>query len=95
MCLCYYYYNVLSFLADIDILRDQLLPVADDFSGQLTLAISDEEEFADELTSLGLDDWGEDVAMAIWGSPKEKYPMVEEYDTETLQEFIQVRGHRV
>ena len=95
MCLCYYYYNVLSFLADIDILRDQLLPVADDFSGQLTLAISDEEEFADELTSLGLDDWGEDVAIAIWGSPKEKYPMVEEYDTETLREFIQVRGHRV
>jgi hypothetical protein len=86
--------SVCSFVifADIDILRDQLLPVADDFSAQLTLAISDEVEFSDELTSLGLDDWGEDVAIAIWGSPREKYPMMEEYDTETLREFIQVRG---
>ena len=66
--------------------------MADDFSGQLTLAISDEAEFNDELTSLGLDDWGEDVAIGIWRTPKEKYPMMEEYDTETLREFIQVRG---
>ena len=71
------------------------MPVADDFSGQLTLAISDETEFSDELTSLGLDDWGEDVAIAIWGSPREKYPLMEEYDTETLREFIQVRGQGI
>ena len=69
------------------------MPIADDLSGQLILAISDEQEFSDELNSLGLDDWGEDVAIAIWGSPREKYPMMQEYDTETLREFIQVRGH--
>ena len=81
-------------LKDVDILRDQLLPLADDFSSTLTFAISDEVEFSDELTSLGLDDWGEDVAVAIWGSPREKYPMMDEYDDiETLREFIQVRGH--
>lgn len=75
---------------DIDILREQLLPIADDFSGQLTFAISDEDEFEDELKSLGLDDWGEDVAIAIWVSARVKYRMSEEYDSDSLREFIQV-----
>lgn len=78
--------------ADIDILREQLLPIADDFSNHLTFAISDEEEFGDELKTLGFDDWGEDVAIAIWESSRQKYRMTEDYDSDTLREFIQVRS---
>ena len=55
------------------------------------MAISDEEEFEDELKSLGLDDWGEDVAMAIWASSREKYRLDEEYDRDSLRKFIEVR----
>ena len=83
---------MLAILAsDLDILRGQLLPIANKFSDQLTVAISDEEEFEDELKSLGLDDWGEDVAMAIWASSREKYRLDEEYDRDSLRKFIEVR----
>lgn len=78
--------------SDVDILRGQLLPIADKFSDQLTVVISDEEEFEDELKSLGLDDWGEDVAIAMWASSREKYRLNEEYDTDSLQTFIEVRA---
>ena len=54
------------------------------------MAISDEEEFADELKSLGFDDWGEDVAIAIWASSREKYRMSEDFDVDSLREFIAV-----
>lgn len=80
--------------SDLDILRGQLLPIAHEFSNQLTVAISDEEEFEDELKSLGLDDWGEDVAMAIWASSREKYRLNEDYDKDSLRKFIEVREIR-
>ena len=86
-------YKCCPFFTDLDLLREQLLPIADDLSGQLTIAISDESEFEDELKSLGLDDWGEDVAIAIWASSREKYPLMEEYDSDSLREFIQVSHH--
>ena len=76
--------------SDVDILRGQLLPIADKFSDQLTVSVSDEEEFEDELKSLGLDDWGEDVAIAIWASSREKYRLNEEYDSDSLRNFIEV-----
>ena len=75
---------------DLDILRQQLLPIASDLQGQLTFAISDEQEFEDELKSLGFDDWGEDVAVAIWASTREKYRMSDELDVDSLREFIEV-----
>ena len=77
--------------SDLDILRGQFLPIAHEFSDQLTVAISDEEEFEDELKSLGLDDWGEDIAVAIWASSREKYRLNEEYDKDSLHEFVKVR----
>ena len=67
------------------------MPIADDFSSQLTFAISDEDEFGDDLKTLGFDDWGEDVAIAIWVSSRQKYRMTEDFDSESLTEFIQVR----
>ena len=56
----------------------------------MSFAISDEQEFEDELKSLGFDDWGEDVAVAIWASTREKYRMSDEFDVDSLREFIEV-----
>lgn len=69
--------------------RKQLLPLANEFSGQLTFVMSDEKEFSQELEDLQMADWGEDVAMAIWDGAKKKYPMKEDYD---LREFVEVRS---
>lgn len=82
--------NISFSFTDLDILRDTLLPLADDLSPQLTFALSDEDEYSDELKTLGFDDWGEDVAIAIWASSREKYRMTEDFDSESLREFIQV-----
>lgn len=56
----------------------------------LTVAMSDEREYQDELNSLGLSDWGEDVAMVIWAGPKEKYPLVDGLDVDSITSFVKV-----
>lgn len=64
------------------------MEVAKDFP-EYTFAIADEEDYADELKSLGLSESGEEVNVGILGEGGKKYAMEpEEFDTDVLQEFV-------
>ncbi|XP_017309171.1 protein disulfide-isomerase A4 [Ictalurus punctatus] len=68
--------------------RSKVLEVAKDFP-EYTFAIADEEDYADELKSLGLSESGEEVNVGILGEGGKKYAMEpEEFDTDVLQEFV-------
>ncbi|KAK2815000.1 hypothetical protein Q7C36_023266 [Tachysurus vachellii] len=68
--------------------RSKVLEVAKDFP-EYTFAIADEEDYADELKSLGLSDSGEEVNVGILGEEGKKYPMEpEEFDSDVLREFV-------
>ncbi|XP_076014232.1 protein disulfide-isomerase A4 [Genypterus blacodes] len=68
--------------------RSKVLEVAKDFP-EYTFAIADEEDFADELKSLGLSESGEDINVGILGDGGKKFPMEpEEFDAEVLQDFV-------
>ncbi|XP_062377299.1 protein disulfide-isomerase A4 [Sardina pilchardus] len=68
--------------------RSKVLEVAKDFP-EYTFAIADEEDYADELKSLGLSDSGEDVNAAILGDGGKKYAMEpEELDSDVLRDFV-------
>ena len=74
--------------------RNKLLPVAAEFRGQVTMAMSDEEEFHQEMVLMGLGDWGEDVAVGLWAGPREKYRLNDELSEGALREFLEVGGDR-
>lgn len=64
------------------------MDVAKDFP-EYTFAIADEEDYADELKSLGLSESGEEVNVAILGEGEKKYAMEpEEFDSDVLREFV-------
>ena len=69
--------NLLKIISQIisatQIVRQKILSVADKFRGKITFAISNEEEFDDELKNVGLDDSGEDINVAIYGENDLKY----------------------
>lgn len=68
--------------------RSKVLEVAKDFP-EYTFAIADEEDYSDELKSLGLSDSGEEVNAAILGDGGKKYAMEpEEFDSDVLREFV-------
>ncbi|XP_064409355.1 protein disulfide-isomerase A4 isoform X1 [Latimeria chalumnae] len=69
--------------------RNKVLEVAKDFP-EYTFAIADEEDYSSELKDLGLSDSGEEVNVAILdGGSKKKYAMEpEEFDSDTLREFV-------
>uniref|UniRef100_A0A4W5JPZ0 Protein disulfide-isomerase A4 n=1 Tax=Hucho hucho TaxID=62062 RepID=A0A4W5JPZ0_9TELE len=68
--------------------RSKVLEVAKDFP-EYTFAIADEEDYSDELKSLGLSDSGEEVNVGILGDGGKKFAMEpEEFDSEVLREFI-------
>ncbi|XP_072513544.1 protein disulfide-isomerase A4 isoform X1 [Salminus brasiliensis] len=68
--------------------RGKVLEVAKDFP-EYTFAIADEEDYADELKSLGLSESGEEVNVGILGEGGKKYAMEpEEFDSEVLREFV-------
>lgn len=65
-----------------------MLEVAKDFP-EYTFAIADEEDFADELKSLGLSESGEEVNVGILGEGGKKFAMEpEELDAEVLRDFV-------
>lgn len=65
-----------------------MLEVAKDFP-EYTFAIADEEDFADELKSLGLSESGEEVNVAILADGGKKFAMEpEELDSEVLRDFV-------
>ncbi|KAF4075838.1 hypothetical protein AMELA_G00223500 [Ameiurus melas] len=68
--------------------RSKVLEVAKDFP-EYTFAIADEEDYADELKSLGLSESGEEVNVGILAEGGKKYAMEpEEFDSDVLQEFV-------
>lgn len=64
------------------------MEVAKDFP-EYTFAIADEEDYADELKSLGLSESGEEVNVGILGEGGKKYAMQpEEFDSDVLRDFV-------
>ncbi|XP_016339279.1 protein disulfide-isomerase A4-like [Sinocyclocheilus anshuiensis] len=68
--------------------RSKVLEVAKDFP-EYTFAIADEEDYADELKSLGLSESGEEVNVGILGEEGKKYAMEpEEFDSDVFRSFV-------
>ncbi|XP_053198850.1 protein disulfide-isomerase A4 [Scomber japonicus] len=68
--------------------RSKVLEVAKDFP-EYTFAIADEEDYAEELKSLGLSDSGEEVNVGILADEGKKFAMEpEEFDSEVLRDFV-------
>ncbi|KAM9826957.1 protein disulfide-isomerase A4 [Neosynchiropus ocellatus] len=68
--------------------RSKVLEVANDFP-EYTFAIADEEDYADELKSLGLSESGEEVNVAILADGGKKFAMEpEELDSDVLRDFV-------
>ncbi|KAM3860511.1 protein disulfide-isomerase A4 [Diretmus argenteus] len=68
--------------------RSKVLDVAKDFP-EYTFAIADEEDYSDELKSLGLSESGEEVNVGILGDGGKKFAMEpEEFDSEVLRDFV-------
>ncbi|XP_028289856.1 protein disulfide-isomerase A4 [Gouania willdenowi] len=68
--------------------RSKVLEVAKDFP-EYTFAIADEEDYAEELKNLGLDESGEEVNVGILGDGGKKYAMApEEFDADVLRDFV-------
>ena len=66
----------------------EAVPVAKEYQGRLTVAMSNEEEYVNELKELSLADWGEDVAVGIWAGKRQRYAMREDFTTDNVQEFV-------
>lgn len=65
-----------------------MLEVAKDFP-EYTFAIADEEDYSDELKSLGLAESGEEVNVGILGDGGKKFAMEpEEFDSDVLRDFV-------
>lgn len=56
---------------------------------EYTFAIADEEDYAEELKSLGLSESGEEVNVGILADGGKKYAMEpEEFDSDVLRDFV-------
>lgn len=80
------------------LIRKEVAKVAKDFKGQITFAVSNEEDYQDELAGLSLDDSGEDVNVAYFASEKGRYRMepVEDFSADELREFVEnVQGGNI
>ncbi len=65
--------------------------VAKDYAtskSKLTFAIAEEQDFQTDIKLLGLSDWGEDVAVGIFGKDGIRFALKEELTTETLKDFV-------
>ncbi|XP_024135788.1 protein disulfide-isomerase A4 [Oryzias melastigma] len=68
--------------------RSKVLEVAKDFP-EYTFAIADEEDYADELKSLGLSESGEEVNAGIMAEGGKKFAMEpDDFDSEVLRDFV-------
>lgn len=91
------YYNVdfsVQYREGTQFWRNKILPFANKYKDQkYRFAVADEEEFASELTSLGLGDSGLEHNVVAFGVDGKKYPMnSEEFDgelEENLEAFME------
>jgi len=80
-----------QFTKDTQYIRNKVVLVARNFLGSnLRFAISNEEEYAEEIKSLGFEDSGADVNIGCF-SEKQKFRMkvTDEFEPEDLGEFIE------
>jgi len=80
-----------QFRKDTQFIRNQILEVAKKFKGSnLKFAISNEEEFEDEIKALGLEDSGNDVNIGVY-TEKQKFRGNEdaEFSSEYLATYIE------
>jgi len=80
-----------NYVKDTQFIREKILQIAKHFVGSnLRFAISNEEEFEDELKTLGLEDSGAEVNVAIY-TDKQKFRMEpeEDFESETLGTFVE------
>ncbi|KAK8746821.1 hypothetical protein OTU49_016835 [Cherax quadricarinatus] len=77
-----------QYVKDTQFIRNKILPVADK-NRDIIFAIANEEEFEEEIKSLGLEDSGESVNVAAFVNNL-KYPMEpeEDFSSDVLSEFI-------
>merc|ERR1711963_118513 len=80
-----------QFRKDTQFIRNQILEVAKKFKGSnLKFAISNEEEFEDEIKALGLEDSGNDVNIGVY-TEKQKFRGNEdaEFSSEYLATYVE------
>ena len=80
-----------QFTKDTQYIRNKIVQVSKAFIGSnLKFAISNEEEFAEEIKALGFEDSGADVNVGCF-SEKQKFRMkvTDEFESEDLAEFIE------
>ncbi|XP_042239990.1 protein disulfide-isomerase A4-like [Homarus americanus] len=77
-----------QYIKDTQYIRNKILPVADK-NRDLLFVVSNEEEFEEELQSLGLEDSGESVNVAAFANNL-KYPMdpEDEFSADVLSDFV-------
>ncbi|QQP38011.1 Protein disulfide-isomerase [Caligus rogercresseyi] len=75
---------------DVNYDHQYVVEVAKEYkSSNLRFAISNEEEFADEIKGLGLEDSGEDVAIGCYSDKQKfKYKLDGDFESENLSNFI-------
>jgi protein disulfide-isomerase A4 len=87
------YYGVdfsFDYRVNTQIWRKKVLNVANDMK-DVTFAISNEEDFTEELKRVKLDDSPEEVNVIIYDDDDRRYPMEpdDEFDEEVLTEFVE------
>lgn len=82
--------SLLLFCTDFVYWRKRLLPVASAFEGKIQVVMSDEVEYVEELEELGMKDEGVDLVVALWAGKKEKYIMHDDFDEDSLNDFVEV-----
>ncbi|KAG8181822.1 hypothetical protein JTE90_001476 [Oedothorax gibbosus] len=77
--------------AQTQLIRKEVAKVAKDYRGKITFAVSNEEEFEEDLKQLNLDDSGEDVNVGFFESESIRYRMepVEDFSAEELKNFVE------
>lgn len=71
--------------------RKRLLPAALTFHGKIQIVMSDEVEYVEELGELGFNDQADDLVLGLWAGRKEKYIMKDDFDEDSLNDFLEVR----
>jgi protein disulfide isomerase len=70
--------------------HNMVASVANQFcDSDIVFAVANEEDYPDDLRALGLSEWGEEVAVALFAPGPLKYPMTEELTRDSLTDFLQ------
>ncbi|XP_064456720.1 protein disulfide-isomerase A4-like [Ornithodoros turicata] len=76
---------------ETQVIRKQVLKAAETYKGRITFAVSNEEEYSEELKHLNLDDIGEEVSVAMYLSERERFRMKpsDNFNSALLMRFVE------